>query len=144
MTDPLNSPVHFIGKQWACIDIIEALGLDFHRGNALAHIARHKQNGGDQDIDEARWYVRRVLGSQTLIASIAFGKPNNHALAAQMTAEAIASNFSIDDVYLCGAIKYLRASARGSISAAQLESELRGAAICLGTYLRISQVKPNA
>jgi hypothetical protein len=139
MTDPLNSPVHFIGKQWACIDIVEALGLDFHRGNALAHIARHKQNGGDQDIAEARWYLQRLLGSQTLIASIAFGKPNNHAFAAKMTADAIADNFDISDAYLHTAIANIRASTDGSLPVPDIQVHLRCAVRWLSAYLNASQ-----
>lgn len=142
--DPVNSPSHYIGRQWECIDIIEALALDFHRGNALKYIARHRQKGGDQDIAKALWYLKRALGDPVLTAAMCYGIPNNYDLASAMTAEAIAANFDIGNEHLQMAIAGIRQSCEGYASRPDVEHYISSAAHALRAYLTASQAKPNA
>lgn len=137
--DPVNSPVHYIGATWECIDIIEALGLDFHRGNALKYIARHKLKGGDQDIAKALWYLQRALAKITVTASMSFGMAWDHTAASAMTGDAIAANFGIDDERLATAIRAIRESAFEALPRVDIEQYLGSAALALRGYLTMSQ-----
>jgi hypothetical protein len=139
-----NDPVSFhpssAGKKWKCIDIIEALALDFHRGNALAWIVHPKQNAGYREINAALWCLRRALGHPVILASMCFTTPTNHSLASAMTDAAIAENFEIVDPHLKEAITGIRASARGSCSHADVERHLKTAASALKEFLVASQI----
>lgn len=67
--DPIKRPSHYRivladGSEIDPIDIIEALGLDFHTGNALKYIVRggRKPDGNMiEDYEKARYYLARRI-----------------------------------------------------------------------------------
>lgn len=139
MNNPVNSPAHYIGKHWECIEIIEAFGLDFHRGNAIKYIARHKQKGGNQDIAKAMWYLRRAVDDSSVAAWLSYSIAPDHAMASEMTADAIAENFGITDENLIVAISTIRDSAFSALPRAEVEELLILAINALRRYLVASQ-----
>jgi hypothetical protein len=62
--DPVSHPLHYCRGGIECIAAIEAWGLNYNLGSALAYIMRagHKE-GVDprQDIAKAQWYIAREL-----------------------------------------------------------------------------------
>ena len=61
-TDPVNRPEHYTRGGIECIDVIEALGLGYHLGNALKYLWRcgHKADALE-DLKKARWYLDREI-----------------------------------------------------------------------------------
>jgi len=58
----VDHPVHYNTGKMEVIDIIEDWKLDFHCGNAVKYIGRHKHKGNPkQDIEKAIWYLQRYL-----------------------------------------------------------------------------------
>jgi len=64
MTDMVNHPPHYKAGDLECIDVIEALRLPYHLGNALKYVWRHDHKGGIEDIKKARWYLDRHIHLQ--------------------------------------------------------------------------------
>lgn len=58
--DNVNHPPHY---QFSIevIDAIESWGLEFHAGNVVKYVARHKQKNGIEDLKKARWYLDRLI-----------------------------------------------------------------------------------
>lgn len=63
LADPVNEPAHYKRAGMPeCIELIEALGLGYHLGNAFKYLYRHSSKGAArQDIEKARWYLDRWL-----------------------------------------------------------------------------------
>ena len=60
--DLVDHPPHYNHGKYETIDVIEDWGLDFHCGNAVKYISRHKYKGqAKKDIEKAIWYLRRYL-----------------------------------------------------------------------------------
>jgi hypothetical protein len=60
--DPVNQPAHYKAKGFECIDVIEALGLDYHLGNTVKYIWRAESKGNYlEDLRKARWYLDRYI-----------------------------------------------------------------------------------
>lgn len=60
--DAVNHPEHYNRGKYETIDVIEEWGLDFHCGNAIKYISRHKHKGQPKkDIEKAIWYLQRYL-----------------------------------------------------------------------------------
>ena len=58
----VEHPDHYNKGHIEAIDVIEDWGLDFHCGNVIKYIARHKhKNSPKQDIEKAVWYLERYL-----------------------------------------------------------------------------------
>ena len=58
----VDQPRHYNQGKYETIDVIEDWELDFHCGNAVKYIARHKHKGSaKQDIRKAIWYLQRYL-----------------------------------------------------------------------------------
>ena len=58
----VDHPAHYNHGGYEAIDVIEAWNLDFHCGNALKYISRHKYKGQPKkDIQKAIWYLQRYL-----------------------------------------------------------------------------------
>lgn len=60
----INHPCHYISGGMETIDVIEAFGLDFHRGNAMKYITRAGKKDPDkeaEDVAKAVWYLLRWL-----------------------------------------------------------------------------------
>ena len=63
--DVVMKPAHYNYGKFETIDVIEDWELNFHCGNAVKYISRHKHKGTPiQDIKKAVWYLQRYL--QTL------------------------------------------------------------------------------
>lgn len=66
--DPVNSPSHYqLPNGIEVIDIIEALALDFCRGNVLKYLLRAGKKAGSsglEDLKKARWYLNRAIAKQ--------------------------------------------------------------------------------
>ena len=66
MTDLVNHPPHYTAGGIECIDAIEAAvsGLQpfegYCVGNAIKYLWRWKHKGGQQDLEKAVWYIRRI------------------------------------------------------------------------------------
>lgn len=43
------------------IELIEAMNLGFHDGNAIKYIARYRNTGNSDDLRKAIWYIERLL-----------------------------------------------------------------------------------
>lgn len=58
----IDHPPHYIANGIEVIDVIEAFGLSFHRGNAIKYLLRagRKDEIAD-DLKKARWYIDREL-----------------------------------------------------------------------------------
>lgn len=62
MSDPVNHPAHYKSADGLeVIDVIEAFGLNFHEGNVVKYLLRHKKKGGLEDLSKARWYLDRLI-----------------------------------------------------------------------------------
>lgn len=64
MNDPVNKPAHYVTGGIECIDVIEAWGLNFHRGNAVKYIARAGKKDPAKELEDlrkARWYLEREI-----------------------------------------------------------------------------------
>tara|TARA_Y100000034_G_scaffold117635_1_gene157311 strand:+ start:92 stop:391 length:300 start_codon:yes stop_codon:yes gene_type:complete len=60
--DLVDHPPHYTHGKYETIDVIEDWGLDFHCGNAIKYISRHKYKGqAKKDIGKAIWYLQRYL-----------------------------------------------------------------------------------
>ena len=58
----VNHPKHYNHGSIEAIDVIEDWNLDFHCGNVIKYIARHKhKEKSPQDIKKAIWYLERYL-----------------------------------------------------------------------------------
>tara|TARA_B100000902_G_scaffold390992_1_gene440908 strand:+ start:1303 stop:1596 length:294 start_codon:yes stop_codon:yes gene_type:complete len=58
----VDHPEHYNFGELEVIDIIEDWKLDFHCGNAIKYIGRHKHKGNPVgDIEKAIWYLQRYL-----------------------------------------------------------------------------------
>jgi len=135
MNDPVNSPDHYRGATWECIEIIDAYNLDYYRGNALKYIARHKAKGGAEDIAKAMWYLRHAVRRTDLMIAMAYNMPNDHDLADQMTHDAVATNFDIENGLLIAAIDAILESAVAAVSRQEVEAHLTGALSNLRSWL---------
>lgn len=63
MSDPVNRPLHY-NKSIEVIDFIEAYELDYHLGNVVKYIARHKFKHPEKEIEDlkkALWYLNRKI-----------------------------------------------------------------------------------
>jgi len=62
--DAVTSPPHYVRLNPQPLDVIEAWGLDYHRGNALKYLARagHKGTTADEatDLRKAAAYLLRL------------------------------------------------------------------------------------
>jgi hypothetical protein len=60
--DMVNSPVHYQGKKFEVIDIINDYSLNFELGNAIKYILRADKKGNKkQDLEKAIWYLNHEL-----------------------------------------------------------------------------------
>ena len=60
----VDHPQHYNTGKYEAIDVIEDWDLEFHCGNAVKYISRHKHKGNPkQDIEKAIWYLQRYLES---------------------------------------------------------------------------------
>ncbi len=61
----MNHPAHYGGDTaYEAIKIIEALGLNFHTGNALKYLVRAGKKPGvsaAEDLRKAIWYLNREI-----------------------------------------------------------------------------------
>jgi hypothetical protein len=49
--DNVNNPPHYKRGGLEVIDVIEAFGLNFHLGNVVKYVLRHKDKDGLQDLN---------------------------------------------------------------------------------------------
>ena len=139
MPDAVNSPGHYQGETWECIDIIRALNLDYWRGNALKYIVRHENKGGYEDIAKAMWYLRDALGNDDVLISMSYNLANDHAAASPMNGQSIAGNFDLDDDNLVAAIDVIVDSAKEAFTKPEIETALTEALGCLRAFLNDAQ-----
>jgi Protein of unknwon function (DUF3310) len=59
--DLINHPPHYTHGPIEVIDLIELFDLDYHEGNVLKYLLRHKHKGGVQDLRKAEWYIKRLI-----------------------------------------------------------------------------------
>jgi hypothetical protein len=58
----VNSPGHYNSGKIEVIDAIEDWNLNFHEGNIIKYIARHRHKGQSvEDLKKARWYIDRLI-----------------------------------------------------------------------------------
>lgn len=62
-TCPVHQPSHYQAKNGLeAIDVIEAFGLNFNRGNAVKYILRAGKKGPTkEDLRKAIWYLQREV-----------------------------------------------------------------------------------
>lgn len=62
MSELVNHPQHYLGKEFEAIYIIEAYELNFSLGNAVKYILRaDKKANKKQDLEKALWYLKHEL-----------------------------------------------------------------------------------
>ncbi len=61
MTDIINKPPHYISASIEAIDVIESFELNFHLGNVIKYVLRHKKKNGLEDLQKAQWYLTREI-----------------------------------------------------------------------------------
>ena len=136
MTDNVNNPAHYKGKKWECIEIIDAFALDYYRGNALKYICRHKQKGGIEDLQKARWYLDHLAFNQELIMRLTWTPaPVELDPGKTMLAIDIADNFGITAPHVIDAIGYLRDTVFIAGAAAEIRVAIVAAAASLERYI---------
>ena len=60
--EAINHPPHYNQGKIEVIDVIEDWGLDFHAGNVIKYVARHKHKGKAlEDLRKARFYLDRLI-----------------------------------------------------------------------------------
>lgn len=62
--DVVNHPSHYTYGKIEVIEVIEAWGLNFHRGNAVKYIARAGKKNPEKEIEDlqkAKWYIEREI-----------------------------------------------------------------------------------
>lgn len=60
--EAINHPPHYNQGKIEVIDVIEDWGLDFHSGNVIKYVARHKHKGKAlEDLRKARFYLDRLI-----------------------------------------------------------------------------------
>ena len=61
--DLINDPPHYKTKSGVeAIHIIEAFGLNYHVGNAVAYLLRHERKGDPlSDLRKAKWFIDREI-----------------------------------------------------------------------------------
>ena len=60
--DAVNHPEHYCFGDIEVIDIIEALNLPYHLGNAVKYLARFRHKGKPvEDLRKAVWYIERYI-----------------------------------------------------------------------------------
>lgn len=64
IADPVNRPRHYTSRDIEVIDIIEAWEMNFHLGNVVKYVLRHKEKNGLEDLKKARWYLDREITKQ--------------------------------------------------------------------------------
>lgn len=58
----VNSPSHYNSGKIEVIDAIEDWNLNFHEGNIIKYVARHRHKGQSiEDLKKARWYIDRLI-----------------------------------------------------------------------------------
>ena len=59
----IKHPSHYLKDSgFEVIDVIEDWGLDFHAGNVIKYVARHKHKGNSiEDLKKARFYLDRLI-----------------------------------------------------------------------------------
>ncbi len=62
--DNVNNPSHYRRRGIEAIDVIEAFGLNFHLGNVVKYVLRHKDKDGLQDLKKAAWYLAREIANR--------------------------------------------------------------------------------
>lgn len=72
VADIVNHPPHYKTGGFECLDVIEALGLDYHLGNCLKYLWRAGRKGGGEklveDLKKARFYLdRKIANLETTI-----------------------------------------------------------------------------
>jgi rRNA processing protein Krr1/Pno1 len=63
MAEAVNHPPHYQSASGIeAIDVIEAFGLGFHRGNAVKYLLRAGRKGDTlTDLKKAAWYLSREI-----------------------------------------------------------------------------------
>lgn len=59
-----QSPTHYARLEPQPILVIEAWGLNFHRGQVVKYVSRAGHKGGETELDDlkkARWYLDREI-----------------------------------------------------------------------------------
>lgn len=59
----VNHPAHYNAGKIEVIDAIEDWKLNFHAGNVVKYVARHKHKNGIEDLKKARWYLDRLIAN---------------------------------------------------------------------------------
>lgn len=60
--EAINHPPHYNQGKIEVIEVIEDWGLDFHAGNVIKYVARHKHKGSSlEDLKKARFYLDRLI-----------------------------------------------------------------------------------
>jgi hypothetical protein len=62
MVDMINHPPHYQAGGVECLDIIEALGLNYLTGNAMKYLWRHKHKGQpSEDLRKCVFYLNKEI-----------------------------------------------------------------------------------
>lgn len=65
--DPVEKPSHYNQGKFEVIDVIEDWDLDFHEGNVVKYVARHKfKNDSLEDLEKAKYYLGRLIDNHAV------------------------------------------------------------------------------
>lgn len=71
MTETVNHPQHYNAGKVECIDALEAATINltgiqaFCTANAIKYLWRWKKKGGVEDLRKARWYLDKLITTET-------------------------------------------------------------------------------
>jgi len=65
-SDNVNQPDHYLQSSMECIEAIEGLSLDFHQGQVLKYVYRHRFKHASldkqlEDLKKAEYYLNRLI-----------------------------------------------------------------------------------
>jgi len=132
--DIINHPMHYKGKTFECIQIIEAYGLDHFRATALAYILRAPRKNGEEDLRKAVWYLRRLAGSPLNLAGASYCLIMDAKAVTTMDCDTIAEDFDIDGLLVL-ALDHLIPDPTEWQGTTQIREDALQAAQVIETYL---------
>lgn len=59
MNDAVNNPGHYTNQEVECIEVTQH--LNFLLGNAVKYLWRFQNKNGNEDLEKAKWYLKRQL-----------------------------------------------------------------------------------
>ena len=70
--DSVNRPSHYTGQKLECIEVTKH--LSFLLGNAVKYVWRFQGKNGNEDLEKAKWYLKRQLNDYSAAGNLPYSK----------------------------------------------------------------------